>query len=87
MTDTTNNSNEEWCTLATVEGDTFAEMAVEALENEGIVATIVRSNLSSGFGIHGVSVSNLSAQIRVREEDREKASLIVESILGKTSEK
>ncbi len=87
MTDSTTNQNEEWVTLATVEGDTFAEMAVEALENEDIVATIVRSNISAGLGVHGVSVSNISAQIRVRKEDKEKASLIVASILGETTEK
>jgi hypothetical protein len=87
MTNSTDNLNDEWCTIATVEGDTFAEMAVEALENEDIVAAIVRSNLSAGLGVHGVSVANISAQIRVREEDVKRAREIVETILGNVSKK
>ena len=74
--------NIKWVTVATVEGDIYAEMIKEALENTDIPCEIVRSMMSSGLGAHSVSLSNNPATLKVPEEYADKAREITEEILG-----
>jgi len=86
MEKTEPNSAEEWVQAARVEGDIYADMAAEALQNAGIPCEVKKSMLSSGLGIHTVSLANNPATILVPRSLLEKAREIIEQILGSQQE-
>ena len=79
-------AGEEWVEAARVEGDIYADMAAEALQNAGIPCEVKRSMLSSGLGIHTVSLANNPAVILVPESQLEQAREIIDQILGSEAE-
>jgi hypothetical protein len=74
--------NSKWIKIATVDGDIYAEMIREALENAEIPCEIVRSMMSSGLGAHSVSLANNPATLKVPEKHAQRAQEIVDAILG-----
>jgi hypothetical protein len=78
----TERQDTEWIVIHTFEGDIFAEMISEALDNANIPNDIMRSMMSSGLGARSVSLAGGTAQLRVPEEYAEEAKAIVDDILS-----
>ena len=84
MTQNQNPEPENWVTVYTLSGDTYAEMVKEALGNAEIPCTLQRSDISATFGTHSQSLL-AEVEILVPEEYSEKALEVIEGIVGEES--
>ena len=76
--------SEKWVTVCTLNGDTYAEMVQEALDNADIPSTLRRSDMSATFGAHSSSLVADEVELLVPEEFSDRAHEIIEVIVGET---
>lgn len=81
MTDQQTPESENWVSVYTLAGDTYAEMVKEALGNAEIPCTLQRSDLSATFGTHSQTLLN-EVEVFVPEEFAEAALECIEGIVG-----
>ena len=82
MTDKSSPESEKWIVVATLSGDTMAEMVQEALDNADIPSTLRRSDMSATFGAHSQSLVNDEVELLVPEKYTDQAQEIVAVIVG-----
>ncbi len=76
--------SEKWVTVCILNGDTYAEMVREALDNADIPSTLRRSDMSATFGAHSPSLVTDEVELLVPEEFLDRALEIIEVIVGAT---
>jgi len=81
MTDMQTPESEDWVSVYTLTGDTYAEMVKEALENAEIPCTLQRSDLSTTFGTHSQTLLN-EVMVLVPADLAEAALGCIEGIVG-----
>lgn len=69
-----------WVEVHTFPGPTFAEMAKEALQNEGIPSYIKKDFMSSTYSSLGTGLPGTTAKLLVPEDLVEKSKAILDQI-------